>query len=228
MPKIFLKPRSPEFDDGAKEECPCLCDMPGCEYPAGYKAPKDRSLEKYWHLCLDHVRDYNKAWNYFSGMSDDEVTSHMYKSGVWDRPTYSARNPRNHREEHIRRHAYDFRGSFEHDIRDRYSHDTQHSPYSSTHFNNNAYTDCAGGGANRHRHLDPASPEAQAVQIMGLTLPLTLESIKKRYKELMKKHHPDLRRDDKESEELVKKINMSYTLLRMSYRQYEKMREGST
>ena len=41
----------------------------------------------------------------------------------------------------------------------------------------------------------------------------------------MKEHHPDLRKGDKKSEELVKKINMSYTILKVSFQKFEKMAE---
>lgn len=58
---------------------------------------------------------------------------------------------------------------------------------------------------------------------MGLAPPVDLRLIKTRYKELAKKHHPDLRPDDPEAEELLKRINMAYTILKIAYEKFEKI-----
>jgi len=42
---------------------------------------------------------------------------------------------------------------------------------------------------------------------------------------LAKKYHPDLNGKDKESEELLKKINMAYTILKMAYQKFEDLPE---
>src|SRR5262249_32134518 len=67
------------------------------------------------------------------------------------------------------------------------------------------------------------TPEFEAMVIMGLEPPLSLEGIKARYKELAKKHHPDLNGGSAESEELLKQINMAYTILKLSYEQFAKL-----
>ena len=61
--------------------------------------------------------------------------------------------------------------------------------------------------------------------IMGLEPPLDLKTIKARYKELAKQYHPDLNRGDKAAEDLLKSINMAYTILKLSYEKYEKLRD---
>ena len=33
--------------------------------------------DKYWRFCLEHVREYNHSYNYFSGMSDDAVLKYQ-------------------------------------------------------------------------------------------------------------------------------------------------------
>ncbi len=70
---------------------------------------------------------------------------------------------------------------------------------------------------------NPNTPEFEAMAIMGLEPPVKLDEIKKRYKELAKKYHPDLNPNDKKAEDLLKTINMAYTILKMSYAKFEKL-----
>lgn len=89
MPKIILKPNSPEFDDGQHRAPPGhhLCDMPSCAERGEYRAPKDRGLKEYYWFCLAHVQEYNKAWDFFSGMSPEDIEHHINTRTVWERPT---------------------------------------------------------------------------------------------------------------------------------------------
>ncbi len=65
------------------------CDCPGCAQAGDYRAPKSRSqLNDYYWFCLEHVREYNSNWDYFSGMSMDEIEAHIRKAVVWDRPSW--------------------------------------------------------------------------------------------------------------------------------------------
>lgn len=50
-----------------------LCEHPGCKKPGTCRAPKDRNLKEYWHFCQEHAAEYNKNWNYYDGMSKDEI-----------------------------------------------------------------------------------------------------------------------------------------------------------
>ena len=73
----------------------------------------------------------------------------------------------------------------------------------------------------REARRDDANPEREALEIMGLTPPTTFAKIKERYRTLMKTHHPDRNQGDKESEEIVKRINMAYTILKAAHEKYE-------
>lgn len=68
------------------------CDCPGCTQTGEYRAPKTRELTEHYWFCLDHVRDYNKRWDYFAGMSADEIETHIRKATVWDRPSWPLGN----------------------------------------------------------------------------------------------------------------------------------------
>jgi len=212
MPKITLKPNSAEYADSkTKKPQIQVCEMPGCPFEAGHKAPKHRGLNDYYHFCLDHVRDYNKAWNFFTGMSDHEVEDHMIDSIYGFRPTYKY-DPHSNMHEDLKRRAWQ-----------TYNFTDKEPP--------NGSGGGAHGGAHRGRSgfgMDKNTPEFEALSIMGLEPPITLEAIKTKYKKLAKMHHPDLNKNDPASEELLKKINMSYTILKLAFAQYEELEKRNS
>lgn len=170
--------------------------MPDCPAHGEYKAPKDRSLGNYYWFCLDHVQEYNKAWNYFSGMSMADVEDYINSSTVWDRPT--RRYDSMAGTEHLYRKAYQ-----------TYNFTEEEPPQSS------AYA--RGRGASPSRQ----TPEFEALALLGLEPPVKLDDIKARYKILAKKYHPDHNGPNAEAEELLKRINMAYTILKMAYQKFE-------
>ena len=60
------------------------------------------------------------------------------------------------------------------------------------------------------------SAEAKALSTMDLSPPVTLDKLKARYKELVKRFHPDTHGGDKAAEERLKLINQAYSTLRNS------------
>ena len=59
----------------------------------------------------------------------------------------------------------------------------------------------------------PPSPRQEALDLMELHLPLTAASVKARYKQLVKIHHPDANGGDKAAEERFKRISEAYKIL---------------
>ncbi len=54
-------------DDDDNRQRRCAAD--GCIEEGAYPAPKSRSaLRDYLWFCLEHVREYNKSWNYYEGL----------------------------------------------------------------------------------------------------------------------------------------------------------------
>jgi hypothetical protein len=54
-----------------------------------FRAPRDRSrLRDYYHFCLEHVRAYNQAWDYYKGMSATEIETNLRDDSGWQRPTW--------------------------------------------------------------------------------------------------------------------------------------------
>ncbi|MDR3424947.1 MAG: J domain-containing protein [Alphaproteobacteria bacterium] len=66
-----------------------LCDHPACGQAGDYRAPKGRDrLNDYYFFCLAHVREYNQAWDYFAGLSPEEVEAYTRDATVWERPSW--------------------------------------------------------------------------------------------------------------------------------------------
>ncbi len=63
------------------------CDHLGCEKQGEYKAPKDRTLTSNYWFCLEHVREYNKNWNYYTGYTPDEIEQSIRDDVIWQRDT---------------------------------------------------------------------------------------------------------------------------------------------
>ena len=67
-----------------------ICDWNNCSKPGDYKAPIEKDNSKEFRLlCLDHIREFNKNWNYFAGMNDDEINEFIKSDMTWHKPTQS-------------------------------------------------------------------------------------------------------------------------------------------
>jgi hypothetical protein len=168
------------------------CDHPGCTSAGLYRAPKarDRLTDYYW-FCLDHVREYNSAWDYYAGMTVNEIEAETRRDTTWQRPTWPmgqwAVHERNLRDRIIRGCGFEF---------GRDADPSDERP----------------GGAKATR-----TPEEQALEQLGLKPPVSFDHIKARYRELVKLHHPDCHGGDREAEEMLKVINQAYTTLKACY-----------
>lgn len=193
--KYFLDLLAKEKEKYAPKPGPC--DVPGCPNSGEYRAPKSRDLKEYYHFCLEHVTDYNKNWDFFAGMSRAEIEKQMYNTYLWDRPTWDMAP---HIDiERLGRRIYEDMNFFGERIHYREQTQTQ---------------DSAG----------VATPESEALAVLGLSPPLTWPEIQSEYKRLVKKHHPDLRGgSDAEAEEMMKKINMAYSVLKIAYQKYQEL-----
>ncbi len=162
------------------------CDHPGCRQQADYRAPQARDrLNDYYWFCLDHVRAYNLAWNYYAGMGPEEIEAELRKDTTWQRPTWPLGVQGNRRK-------FSFAVDDPFDLFDGESED------------------------DRHAKARPPTPEEEAMKVLGLDGPLTPQILKARYKELVKRHHPDANNGDKVAEERFKRVNQAYNTLKAS------------
>ena len=64
------------------------CDHPDCEAEGEYRAPKNRNLNEYYWFCLKHVSEYNKSWNFYDGMSQEEIERENKLDETWHSPSW--------------------------------------------------------------------------------------------------------------------------------------------
>lgn len=167
---------------------PRMCGAPGCAEPGAHRAPKSRErLGQYHWFCLKHVREYNATWNFFEGMDRADIEDFRTKDVIGHRPTWPlGLGPMS--------------GSAD-SIRDHFRFFSQEAA-GAFHGSN--------GGAGK-RWLQPA--ERQALAELELEPETTVDEIKRRYKQLVKRYHPDLNGGDKKSEERLKDVNEAYAFL---------------
>ena len=173
------------------------CDHPGCVGVGDFRAPKSRlDLHDYHWFCLEHVRAYNSAWNYYAGMSDTEIEAEIRHDTVWQRPSWRLGD----------RHGPGYAGR----IRDHFG------VFSSGQGNGRG-----SGRQDSSRESDAVkralSAREQALAVFEIEPPFTPVRLKARYKALVKLHHPDAHGGDKAAEEKLKIINQAYATLKASY-----------
>ena len=65
------------------------CAADGCLQEGNYPAPKSRSaLRDYLWFCLEHVREYNKSWNYYEGLQGAALEAEIRRATTWERPSW--------------------------------------------------------------------------------------------------------------------------------------------
>jgi hypothetical protein len=173
------------------------CDHPGCICGGDFRAPKSRlDLHDYYWFCLEHVRSYNSAWNYYAGMSDSEIEAEIRHDTVWQRPSWRLGDRHGPGyADRLRDHFGVFSGG-QGSTRDRGRRN---------------------GDPGRHAVQRALSAREQALAVFEIEPPFTPVRLKARYKTLVKLHHPDAHGGDKAAEEKLKIINQAYATLKASY-----------
>lgn len=190
--------RRPRFYEPETPPQPTHCQHPECDLPGVYRAPKSRAqLNEYFWFCLDHVRDYNKAWDYYAGMSQAEIERHVRNDVVGQRPTWplgkwGAHGPGGRTS--APRSAF-----IPDDVAEALDSAAQ------------ARKTRAREEQRRNSRL---SKEEQALAVLELTAPVTMQEIRTRYRTLVKKLHPDANGGDKSAEEQLKVVNQAYSTLK--------------
>ena len=81
---------SPRFHGRVDTDRPCA--VPGCDEPGQFRAPGTRRPSfdgpgEWQFLCLEHVREFNAGYNFFSGMDADEIREAQRPFAGWERET---------------------------------------------------------------------------------------------------------------------------------------------
>jgi len=164
---------------------PRPCQWPDCGEAAEYRAPSSpHSLREFVWFCLDHVREYNRNWDYFRGLDANEIERIRRQDTVWHRPSW----PLGPEDLARVRTTKDGEPVF----------DDVHGVF---------------GTRFRAPPPPRQTPRDIALAEFGLDRNATRGDIKARYKELAKRHHPDANGGCKKAEERLKVINEAYTYL---------------
>jgi DnaJ-domain-containing protein 1 len=196
--KLFDNIRIRARKDDKPQPVEFACEWEGCTEPGEYRAPKGPRTEgQYHHFCLEHVRHYNKAFNFFAGMSQDELDEALTTPPKAEsRSTFATGNPQNARA----------------------------SAKPATMRPGDKYGDPFGVFA-KYRHRQAQTPAAERVKPMTANDKRAFESlgfsghaksddIKAAYKNLVKIHHPDVNGGDRSSEEKLRTIIAAYSHLK--------------
>ena len=163
-----------------------ICDWDNCKKVGSYKAPieKDNS-KKFKLLCLEHIKIFNKKWNYFSNMTNDEIEYFIKSDLTWHKPTKSFNSSENF-----------FSVLWNNALEDKLN------IFGSSNFKN-------------FKKTKLTNTDRDALDILELKYEAKWEEIQKKFKSLVKKYHPDKNLGSKKFEDKLKKITLAYSQLKM-------------
>jgi hypothetical protein len=183
------------YDTGGQD-----CEAPGCGERGEFRAPGQRPPgfdgpgEWRW-LCLEHVREFNSGYDWFAGMSADEILEAQSPVFGWARETRAFRadagvgtgpkwadfdDP------------LDAIGARASDIRRRAEARRTES----------------------HQQARFTPREREALSVMGLAPQTDLHELRKRYSTLVRRYHPDRNGGDRSHEGKLQRVVEAYQLLR--------------
>ena len=166
------------------------CAVPGCGEPGEFRAPLTPGdfdgPGTYQYLCLDHVRAHNAAYNYFAGMSAEEIEAAQSPIAGWER--------------RVRAFAHvggdsapawaDFADPLD-AIAARFRPGHQRRPV-------DRFT----------------AREREALGVLGLADDCDLHAVRHRYSALVRRYHPDRNGGDRAHEERLAAVIDAWQLLR--------------
>ena len=71
--KNFGFPRWGEYGRDQDTTALRMCDYVGCSETGDHPAPKAPGSNERWYFCQSHAGEYNRNWNFFEGMSEEEA-----------------------------------------------------------------------------------------------------------------------------------------------------------
>ena len=163
-----------------------ICEWHNCKKTGEFKAPAERDNSKNFKwLCTEHIKLFNKNWNYFDGMSQNEIEAFLKSDLTWHRPTQKFGSADNF-----------FNILWNNALNDKFKIFKKEG---SIHIN--------------ERKL--CEKDKDAFRIMELKFAADWATIQKKFKTLVKKFHPDKHSGNKQYEDKLKKITLAYSHLKM-------------
>ena len=164
-----------------------ICDWENCCEDGKFKAPLERdNSKKFRLLCLNHIKEFNKSWNYFENMNENEIQNFIKSDLVWHKSTKSFGSSDNF-----------FSILWNNALDD----------------NLNIFTNSS---FKKHKKSNFSEKDKDAFRVLDLDCSMKWEDIQKKFKSLVKKYHPDKNKGSKKYEDKLKKITLAYSQLRSS------------
>ena len=167
-----------------------ICEYKSCKKIGEYKAPIERdNSKKFKWLCLVHIKEFNHSWDYFKGMSDQEVSDFLKSDMTWHKPTQSFSSPDNF-----------FNILWKNTL-------------------NEGNSILSNGHGNEIKtKMSFSNKDRKAFEIIELEVGTKLDKIQNQFKKLVKKYHPDMNAGNKKFEEKLKIVTLAYTQLNLTYK----------
>ena len=164
-----------------------ICEWNNCKENGEYKAPleKDNSKNYKW-LCEEHIKLFNKNWNYFEGMQQTEIENFLKSDLTWHRPTQKFGSSDNF-----------FNILWNNALNDKFNFFKQEKSF------------------NKLNGKQLTEKDKDAFRIMNLEFNVDWPTIQKKFKTLVKKLHPDRNSGNKQYEDKLKKITLAYSHLKI-------------
>ena len=169
------------------------CARPGCSEPGEFRAPSGRRAsfdgpgEWQW-LCLDHVREFNTGYNYFSGMSTEEIEAAQTPYGGWERET----------------RAFSQAGS----PAPRWADFTDPLDAIGARFRR------ASQDEQRKDGRELSETDRKSLRTLGLGTDADRRALRQRYADLVRRYHPDRNGGDRSHEKALQAVIAAYTQLK--------------
>lgn len=195
MPQTDKKDRPQTRFHGRIEANGRVCAEPGCAEPGEFRAPPlegsgDGVPPAFRWLCLDHVRAFNSRYNYFDGMSVDEIHAAQRPLAGWERET----------------RAFARAGT---DAGPRWADFNDPLDAIGARYRRDAAPERGDG--------KPLSGQDRAsLKILGLPADADRMALRKRYSELVRRYHPDRNGGDRGHEAMLRQVIAAYHQLRQA------------
>ena len=180
---------------GRHQDSERLCDHPGCTEAGEFRAPKtghrrggfDGPGEYRW-LCLDHVREFNAAYNFFTGMDEEEIYRAQRPTSGWERET----------------RAFASNGA---DPPPSWSDFADPLDAIGARFRKKVRMPRQDGRPLTDR-------DRENLQTLGLDANADRKALRRRYAELVREYHPDKNGGDRSREKMLQRVIEAYTQLK--------------
>ncbi len=162
------------------------CDWPDCNKAGEHPAPVEPNSDQKRYFCLQHIKIYNKSYNFFEGMDQKEIQAYQRSAHTGHRPTWNMGTNRGSSKADL-----EFEDPLEIMEQDKSKVPTK-----------------------PHKHV--TAGQRRALETLGLEINCNAKDVKPRYKNLLKRYHPDVNGGDRSLEEKLNKVIQAYNFLKAS------------